>query len=197
MPMPGNVAKGNILKDIDKASTQLSRRDRIIDKLHNTTDTLVQIGTDSQVNVIDKVKKYHFKNQNKDKTEEQHLDEDWFRDWWKQQLLQPIHPILRRGLRKAFDLSKNNSHKKDLPIDCYWVCAGTTFEVVIGQNDRQVTVLILSPPPEDSVDNVAYNELEDIWIAKKAPASSNPWEDPDEADEGDGVVVVRLKNHKR
>lgn len=82
--------------------------------------------------------------------EERHVRHDWLNEsgtgWWKH--AQPIEPILRAGLVKAFEMARDLK----LPVAAYWICAssrkGGPFALKIGASQWQVTVSILSPPPE-------------------------------------------------
>ena len=96
--------------------------------------------------------------------------------WWPQH--RPLWPVLRRGLAHACRLSLTHAPPPEVcPLDFYWVAAGTEVQVVsclatehrtLPWDERpvrrQVTVLILTPPPPVSRRAVAFDESRVDWI---------------------------------
>jgi len=66
-----------------------------------------------------------------------HLAEHWLGD-------EQAGRVLRRGLIRAAELAL----ERDLPIDAYWVFAGSSLEVAVSANDRQITLLVVTPFPD-------------------------------------------------
>jgi hypothetical protein len=83
-----------------------------------------------------------------DKLNADYLRDTWYNTggWWA--WLQPIYPILQRGLIKTIEEAGDQ-----LLIDSYWLPAANTtgVEVVVARSARQVTRLILTPPGEGSM----------------------------------------------
>ena len=68
-----------------------------------------------------------------------HLEEHWLGDAHAQR-------VLREGLIKAGE----RALELGVPVDAYWVFAGDRLEVAVSQNDRQITLLVVTPFPGDS-----------------------------------------------
>jgi len=66
-----------------------------------------------------------------------HLAEHWLGD-------EQAGRVLRRGLIRAAELAL----ERDLPIDAYWVFAGSSLEVAVATNDRQITLIVVTPFPD-------------------------------------------------
>lgn len=154
--MPANVAKGPILKRIDELSNDKTRFQNAFTELQTNPD-LIFLGKKYDILKPDPLGK---------PKEEDHVKKLWFQNWWLQH--QPLAPVARAGLLKAMELSINESK----PLDCYWVCAGTHFELVTTLSEKQVTLLVLTPPPPVSYANFKYNKAPDeydpIWVTKHA-----------------------------
>lgn len=88
--------------------------------------------------------------------------------WWSS--LQPIYPILRRGLIKAIQAAGTK-----LLLDSYWLPApgATTVEVIVCRSTRQVTRIILTPPSPGSMKKRLTNVP--MWVVK---AKTGPHEQP-------------------
>jgi hypothetical protein len=77
-----------------------------------------------------------------------HLTVDWFGShWW----VSDPSPILREGFVQAIEtaLHPPSGGADFLPLDCYWVArddANAGFSVAHSWTDRQVTVMIFTPP---------------------------------------------------
>ncbi len=176
--MPANVAKGPILERIDELSNDKTRFE----------EAFAELKTNS--NLIDMGLKYQILKQPK---EEEHVKNLWFQNWWPQH--QPLAPVARAGLLKAMELSINESK----PLDCYWVCAGTHFELVTTLSEKQVTLLVLTPPPPVSYANFKYNkppdEYDPIWVTKHGSVGvcDGEVEEPQTDISVAGVVTTRLR----
>ena len=180
--MPGHVAKGPILERIDELSKDKTRFEEAFTEL-KTNEDLIYLGKHYDILLPDK------KGEQK---EADHVKNLWFQNWWPEQQL--VAPVARAGLLKAMKLSIDTSR----PLDCYWVCAGSQFELVTTLSDDQVTLLILTPHPPVSYANFEYNEPPDeydpIWVTKHASAGVNDGE-VEEAQTVSvaGVVTTRLR----
>jgi hypothetical protein len=78
--------------------------------------------------------------------------------WWPE--LQPIYPILQQGLIKALQEAGDQ-----LLIDSYWLPASTGVEVIVARSPRQVTRLILTPPPRQWSMRDRHTDAP-MWVVK-------------------------------
>ena len=121
--------------------------------------------------------------------ERKHLQDDWFdrsTGWWPGH--QPVQPIVRQGLRQAC----NRVSAGNLPLDCYWVCAGNIFEAWATESKFQVTLILATPPPEAFL-NQGLTRAEPIWVTR---SYLEPGDKPDGQgqDPSTGVITVRCHN---
>jgi len=62
-----------------------------------------------------------------------------------------VEAILRQSLIEALELADRlyDEQKSFIPIDCHWIWTndGETLEVLLTYNERQVTRILLTPPP--------------------------------------------------
>ncbi|HLM21144.1 MAG TPA: hypothetical protein VK390_06420 [Propionibacteriaceae bacterium] len=90
-----------------------------------------------------------------------HFDAHWLGGWWKE--LAPAD-TLRAGIREAITHAKNIAK----PMEFFWICTqDREFQVYYCEGFHQVTVLILTPPPDPpghSTDVLKTPEL--IWVVK-------------------------------
>ena len=178
--MPGHVAKGPILKRIDKFSDY----DELSDNKTRFEDAIAELKTNPDLIYLGK--KYGILEDSK---EEDHVKKLWFQNWWPEH--QPLAPVARAGLLKAMTLS----HDTSKPLDCYWVCAGTHFELVTTVSAKQVTLLILTPPPPVSFANFQYDGYDPIWVTKHASVGvcDGEVEEPQTDISVAGVVTTHLR----
>ena len=57
------------------------------------------------------------------------------------------------------------------PLDTYWVCAGSHFELVSTLSPQQVTFLILTPSPPFTRHEGNFMGDENIWVTKRLSSS--------------------------
>jgi hypothetical protein len=89
-----------------------------------------------------------------DRAAESYVRNEWMRFW------QPEYPdyspdivqeILRQSLIKAIELANSlpTDDKMPMPIDCHWIWTDNNnkFEALITSSRRQVTRILLTPPP--------------------------------------------------
>jgi hypothetical protein len=76
-------------------------------------------------------------------------ESDYMRDTWYEEgpdglwpWLQPIYPILRRGLVRTIEVAQ----QANLPVDTYWIASGDQVEVHVAQSAQQVTRVVMTPP---------------------------------------------------
>jgi hypothetical protein len=112
-----------------------------------------------------------------------HVNDHWLQTYWPGTDPQEV---LHRGLYWAMrvaafhdgDLSRRRmdaqGNPDPLPICCAWVCSGgkmkkkkARFEVVSIESDHQLTLLFLTPPPEDlAPDKEKEGPLQRIWSTR-------------------------------
>ena len=122
-PKPPTVYKTRVLDLIDRLSKDPDVLRRSIDQLKKG-DSLIQVGAVSGVVEGD--------DQRKD-----HIEQHWLGDARRQQ-------VFATALIRAGELAL----ERGLPIDAYWVFAGSRFEVAVSHNREQVTLLVVTPLPD-------------------------------------------------
>lgn len=170
--MPGAVAKPPMLEKLDNLSSKKDKFEQAFTALKGapaSVDGIIAVARAHKIITTD--------------AEEAHLRNHWFGDWWTNHTTKPA--VIKHGLIKACDLAI----KEQKLLDCYWVCSGDLFQVSSMTSPQQVTVMILTPPPPTSA-ITSFPDKEDIWIAKKKPATVPAGQV--EVSAGDGVHVVRL-----
>jgi hypothetical protein len=74
--------------------------------------------------------------------------------------LQPIYPVLRRGLIKALQEAGST-----LLLDSYWMPVASTVSVIVTRSPGQVTRIILTPPsPMPTADRVQEAPM---WVVRR------------------------------
>jgi hypothetical protein len=103
-----------------------------------------------------------------------HFDDHWLTNGNHWQHLQP-EETLKAGLTAAITKAQGGDPTHPKPMEFFWVCArDNEFHVYYCDGPRQVTVIILTPPPLDngghpSGDTVKLNKLtnpEPLWVVK-------------------------------
>jgi hypothetical protein len=119
-------------------------------------------------------------------------DEDYFRTRWLQFWSQtyPVEAIVRQSLIEAIALANYDpvgEKERFLPIDCYWIWTNdaSKFEALIAPNDRQVTRIILTPPPPTHPNTSILTGLAPFLIVKAGPVEKELRQDP----EGQWITV--------
>lgn len=140
--MPGEMSKGEILQDLDKLLSDPPRRDALFDDLDDKT-----AGGAWTYSLAKLAVKHGLVVANSDA--EKHLANDWFGTaWWNH-----MSPLQKEDtVRAALSVAIREAQKRNLPIDCYWVCAlhgmpPAKLQVTISWSDRQVTLILLTPKP--------------------------------------------------
>ena len=172
MAMPATIGKGWILTKLDAVVGSPDLNDvitKLKDPLYDDGAQLADLFSDVNVTiagqlykVLDNVTTYRFRRSGL-LTEKQHALQHWFGNWWVDD--QPTAPILRVGLLEAFQTCRDPTRPR--PLDTYWVCAGYEVEVAIATSDQQVTLMILTPRPEDQIVEV-HNLAEPIRIVERS-----------------------------
>jgi hypothetical protein len=99
-----------------------------------------------------------------------HFDNDWLATWWPGLA---VADTLRMGMQQAIECAQ----AANLPMEFFWVCVGgqPTFQVYYAQGDRQVTVLVLTPPPPANYNAGPLVAAEDLWVVKEQDASDTQY----------------------
>jgi hypothetical protein len=135
--------------------------------------------------------------------EARYLRDHWYNDtdpdvWW--QWLQPIYPILRRGLLKAIftadidptTANPNNPRNPPLPIDSYWLPGGNQVAVLVTASPQQVTRLIITPP--SPAPYARRHTRSDIWEIRRGHGEGH---DNDEDQESQDNVDSKVYTWRR
>lgn len=120
---PPTLFKTEVLEGIDRASQDPALLRRALDALREGVP-LLEIGTRT-----DTVRG--------DDDRRAHLDAHWLGD-------EHDRGVLTRALIRAGELALEHG----VPIDAYWVFAGSRREIGVSFNERQVTLLIVTPFPD-------------------------------------------------
>ena len=183
--MPGHIAKGVILEKFDDFIN--SDRDHL---------TAALAAYKSGADIWKAIDWGRLPAQNiLSQTEVNHIVNHWFPEhqtsippnaaggspFWN--TMRPMGPVLRQGLITALtlcdqvDLTSGTLRTNALPIDSYWICTQSHFEVCVtlghdvnnstlARIDHHVNLLILTPnPPIPRHDqSTVYTGDEDIWV---------------------------------
>jgi hypothetical protein len=140
--MPGEMSKGDILQDLDALLSDPPRRDALLADMEARTPA-----NQPQYSLASLAVKHGLVVAGSPAAN--HLANDWFGpNWWTHMTGQEKEDTVRAGLIVACREAKT----RQIPIDCYWVCAlhgmpPEKMQVTISWSDRQVTVILLTPKP--------------------------------------------------
>ena len=120
---PRTVWKTEVFRTIDRLSRDRAAVERALDDLRRG-ESMVEVGVRNRLikGGDDRMR---------------HLAEHWLGD-------EQAGRVLRRGLIRAAELAL----ERGLPIDAYWVFAGSNLEVAVSANDRQITLIVVTPFPD-------------------------------------------------
>ncbi len=180
--MPGNIEKGFILRRLGEVMSIPGNKQALDDAKRDLLATQPAPNQQQYENPLSELGQTYLGSSHVRDIDKVHLERHWFNPrsgacWWIDQ--QPIDPIVRNGIVQAIDLRLANM---DLPVDCYWICAGESMEVISCVSGNQITLLILTPsvpvPPrlDEPVDNqnYRYGNAEDIYVTR--PPATGPGE---------------------
>jgi hypothetical protein len=121
-----------------------------------------------------------------------HFRKHWLGDWWRGKR---VEEVLRAGYREAI----KRAQKARKPIESLWVCANEDrFQVYICEGDRQITVLVFTPPPKENAHEPVDTLTEDepILVVKVNDADDRKVKADVEVlvpDDKAPIIVHRLK----
>ncbi len=198
---PGDISKGTIQDKLDKLCNDPSKRDALLDDLRKSPEGYVDILVKHMLRTSYELESY----------EVSYLRTMWFNKvgYWKNH--QPIEPIYRQGMIKAIEVATQDEQGKNraqaLPIDSYWICDGNRVQVFVICNDRQVTRINLTPPPDPDrakVDPSKLTDMAPMWVVKPSrpyvPSFRGAQRDEEvveDVDEKNRVETVRLRREPR
>lgn len=173
--------KGPFLTELDKRSREASREDA-----ENVRKALEQIRDKPYPAGLEQVIAAQLPGTHPD--DRKHVKKHWLEDWehpWQ------AEGVLVNGLIKAIQAAIEGSPDPEriLPFDCYWVSGAGSFEMVVTRSDRQVNVLIFTPPIGGPVFGDSYPIHEEVWSIRKGALKS--WES--EEHKVAGVITTQLK----
>ena len=71
---------------------------------------------------------------------------------------------------KIVEINGNENYGK--PVVSYWLCAGHHFQCAVCEADKQVTLLILTPPtPQNVVPDKPSTQFQDVWLVSNQQAA--------------------------
>jgi hypothetical protein len=185
--IPGNIAKGPLfyyLDELSRSADSVSRLGSLLQALEQLQPTYQGLIPIFQTYILTDY------DPNEAMTLLNHIRDHWFGEangWWPEE--QPIEPIFCQGLIKAIRESVTNpltimdpqtqeTQEQALPIDTYWICDASHFEILICRSPQQVTLLFLTPSPPVrnpgvwSVDTPVWTVRRDvITVEQQAPAT--------------------------
>jgi len=153
----GNIVKGPVHQLVDAVVNDPARRAGFLAGVRSA-DTSDQYCTHLRTNGLDP----------------RHAD--YLRQWWYNQgpegfwpWLQPIYPILKRGLIKAIEVA---DVAPVLSLDSYWSPGGTQVQVFVTRSRYQVTRIILTPatPPPTTL----RTKEAPLWVVRRGSSSLKP-----------------------
>lgn len=155
--MPADpVAKGNMLRMMDS----LSRKPSVM------AAAMEALEKEPAVSITELGARFGYVEGD---DQQRHVDEHWLdaeAGWFPGHA--EVDSVLREGFIKAAEIALAH----DLPVDSYWVAGGDQVQVVITQSDEQVTMLLLTPPPEKPRYEGPLPVEERIWVARRAGSGS-------------------------
>jgi hypothetical protein len=130
----GHIFKGPVHQLVDSIVNDSAKKAAFLDALENAVPT-----AKDYVDLL--TKKYGLPTATAD-----YLTQWWYNEgregFWS--WMQPIYPIVRRGLIKA--IRETMAGAANLPLDSYWSSEGTQVETFVLRSPVQVTRIILTPP---------------------------------------------------
>lgn len=201
--MPKHLTKGDYFSVMDLRYNDL--RTRVQTLIHlRTGDPIANIGTADDPTV----------NTRPIAERKRHLNEDWFgaprpggngsSGWWRN-WRGDAEDTFREGLIRAIEVSLGIEHRCNLhpnprneadpelnrlrrlcplPMDFYWVCGVSRFEVHVSWNTHQVTVITLTPGFDEPIEDfppdpepalstwAATRDVGMIWVGQRYDLNS-------------------------
>ncbi|HXG04805.1 MAG TPA: hypothetical protein VNO23_15495 [Candidatus Binatia bacterium] len=108
-----------------------------------------------------------------------HLRSHWFDQetgWWPP--FQPIAPIYALGLLRTLNASLASKEPSPLPIDSYWVIGHGQVDMLTLVSRRQVTLLVMTPPPPDPAPAGIHGETAEAWVTTRRAGRTETEIDP-------------------
>jgi hypothetical protein len=169
----GTISKGLLQQAIEKVANDPQRRPDFLNALQGP-----QMPTDWLAFLTD--------SRELDSAAESYVRNTWQKFW----VQYPVEVIMRQSLIEAIQLATRdpvNGQERFLPIDCYWIWTNdsTKFEVLLTYNERQVTRILLTPPPPTNPNRSILTGLTPFWIVKANPVEQAVRTDP----EGQWITV--------
>lgn len=176
---PGSpVAKGPVLSCLDR----LSLRDRGREKLEQLRAEILRIrGRDFRglEEVFARFLFAEFYAADQIARIVAHLRSHWFDEetgWWPP--FQPVAPIYALGLLRTLNASLAAKEPGALPIDSYWIVGHGQVDMVNLVSPRQVTLLVMTPPPPDPSPVGVHGETAEAWVTTRRAGRTEAEIDP-------------------
>lgn len=126
-----------------------------------------------------------------------YLSTYWFDEktgWWPSS--QPIAPIYALGLLHGLNASLARRDARPLPIDSYWIIGHDQVQLLNLVSDRQVTLLIATPPPLELAPSGIWSESSEAWVTARRAGRTEEEVDPTTDRKVRGGTELRIRTFK-
>lgn len=181
----GTISKGLVQRAIERVINNEQLRPVFL-------DTLKEVPEASEADWVDFLREFG----GLDTASERYFRRHWLGQSWSDDY--PVETIVRQSLIEAIELADRltTDAAHPMPIDCYWLYTEDTskFEALITANERQVTRIILTPPPPTAaIDPSRLTEFAPLYIVKPGTSERQPEEHTLRQDPEGQWVTVQLK----
>lgn len=170
------VAKGPVTRGLDELSVRNDARPRML-QLHEDLRRLA----DSEFQGLEEVLAKHLFRELYDQQQvdniKRYLKTNWFSHetgWWP--AFQPVAPIYALGLLRTLNASLA-SKDAPFPIDSYWLIGHDQVQLINLSSQRQVTLLIATPPPPEPATGIQGVSSE-AWVTARRAGRTEGEIDP-------------------
>ena len=191
------VAKGPVTSCLDALSVRDDARARL-DELRKAIIALRPREFRGLEKVFARYLFTSFYDKSKIRKSTHYLRTYWFDEktgWWPS--FQPIAPIYARGLLRGLNASLARRDARPLPIDSYWIIGHDQVQVLNLVSDRQVTLLIATPPPVELAPSGIWGESSEAWVTARRAGQTAEEVDPTKQDRRvPGGTELRVRTFK-
>ena len=190
------VAKGPVTRCLDELSVRADARARLTE-LRKAIITLRTKEFRGLENIFASHLFRDFYNKRQIRKITDYLRTYWFDEetgWWPS--FQPIAPIYALGLLRGLNASLAPSTSQPIPFDSYWIVGHRQVELLNLINDRQVTLLIATPPPVDLAPSGIWSESSEVWATARLAGRTQGEVDPITEKSFRGDTRLRVRTFK-
>jgi hypothetical protein len=195
-PPSSPVAKGPVLHCLD----QLSVRDRAREKLEQLRAEVLRVRARDfrgLEEVFSRSLFTDFYTADQIAMIAAHLRSHWFDEttgWWPP--FQPVAPIYALGLLRTLNASLASRGPGPLPIDSYWIIGHGHVEMVNLVSPRQVTLLVMTPPPPEPAPGQIHGETAEVWVTTRRAGRTEAEIDPESEQPSVGGRELRVRTFR-